>query len=94
MPKYKNSNTGDVVDYEHPNARLEMLPNWRRIDGTEPEPEKPQEPPAAPVERPAKAAPKGDWQAYARARAQDSDEAAEIDGLTKDELITLYGGDS
>ncbi|MFF9312152.1 hypothetical protein ACF1BS_14700 [Streptomyces sp. NPDC014748] len=47
-----------------------------------------------PAGPPAKAAPKGEWQAYARARAQDSDEAAEIDGLTKDELISRYGGES
>ncbi|MFC7880483.1 hypothetical protein ACFUVV_01145 [Streptomyces sp. NPDC057376] len=91
MPTYKNSNTGDIVEYEQPSPRLEMLPNWHRLDGAEPE--EPQEPPAEPVERPAKAASKGDWQAYARSRAQDEEEAAAIDSLTKDELITRYGGD-
>ena len=45
-------------------------------------------------ERPARSASKADWQAYARARAQDSDEASAIDALTKDELIKQYGGDS
>ncbi|MFG2277520.1 hypothetical protein ACGFNQ_02380 [Streptomyces asoensis] len=45
-------------------------------------------------ERPARSASKADWQAYARERAQDSDEEAAIDGLTKDELIKQYGGDS
>jgi hypothetical protein len=45
-------------------------------------------------ERPARSASKADWQEYARARAQDSDEEAAIDGLTKDELIRKYGGDS
>ncbi|MCD7440240.1 hypothetical protein K4B79_18675 [Streptomyces lincolnensis] len=50
-------------------------------------------PDAAP-ERPARSAPKADWQAYARARAQDSDEEVAIDGLTKDQLIEQYGGDN
>ncbi|MFE6284353.1 hypothetical protein [Streptomyces sp. NPDC057877] len=48
---------------------------------------------AAP-ERPARSAPKADWVDYARARAQDSDEEATIDGLTKEQLIEQYGGDS
>ncbi|MGX1222001.1 hypothetical protein [Streptomyces ambofaciens] len=39
MPKYRNHNTGDEVEYDHPNRRLEMLPNWERLDGDEePEP--------------------------------------------------------
>ncbi|MBP5930189.1 hypothetical protein F3K39_19175 [Streptomyces sp. LBUM 1479] len=46
------------------------------------------------AERPARSASKADWQAYARARAQDSEEEAAIDDLTKDELIKRYGGDS
>ncbi|MFI0530312.1 hypothetical protein ACH3XX_09710 [Streptomyces scabiei] len=49
--------------------------------------------PGAP-ERPARSASKADWQAYARAIAQDSVEEATIDGLTKEELIKRYGGDS
>ena len=32
MPKYENSNTGDVVEYEQPSPRLEALPNWTRLD--------------------------------------------------------------
>lgn len=44
--------------------------------------------------RPNKSASKADWQAYARTRAQDADEAAEIDGLTRDELVARYGGGS
>ncbi|MGX1116406.1 hypothetical protein RKD37_001769 [Streptomyces ambofaciens] len=35
MPKYRNHNTGDEVEYDHPNRRLEMLPNWERLDGDE-----------------------------------------------------------
>ncbi|MFJ8054952.1 hypothetical protein [Streptomyces sp. NPDC096142] len=50
--------------------------------------------PDAVSERPARSAPKGDWVAYARARAQDSDEEAAIDGLTKEQLVEQYGGDS
>ncbi|MGI5196577.1 hypothetical protein ACQEVY_23495 [Streptomyces sp. CA-288835] len=46
------------------------------------------------VQRPARSASKADWQAYARARTQDSDEEAAIDGLTKDQLIEQYGGES
>jgi hypothetical protein len=63
------------------------------------------EPPAVPdgggdgsgpdaLERPARSASKADWQAYARARAQDSAEEAAIDGLTKDQLIEQYGGEN
>lgn len=50
--------------------------------------------PHAAPERPARSAPKADWQAYARELAQDSDEEAAVDGLTKDQLIEQYGGDS
>jgi hypothetical protein len=49
--------------------------------------------PGAP-ERPARSASKADWQAYARALAQDSEEEAAIDDLTKEELVKRYGGDS
>ncbi|MFE2457513.1 hypothetical protein [Streptomyces sp. NPDC059402] len=31
MIRYRNKNTGDVVEREHENARLEMLPNWERL---------------------------------------------------------------
>ncbi|WP_282698229.1 hypothetical protein [Streptomyces sp. CC208A] len=90
MPQYRNENTSDVVEYEQPSPRLEMLPNWTRLD---PVPEQPPAPPADPTERPARNAPKDAWQAYARTRAQDSDEEAAIDGLTKDQLIEQYGGE-
>ncbi|MFE6103189.1 hypothetical protein ACFVQ4_24975 [Streptomyces laurentii] len=90
MPQYRNKNTGDVVEYEQPSPRLEALENWTRLA---PEPEQPISPPADPAERPARNAPKDAWQAYARTRAQDSDEAAAIDGLTKDQLIEQYGSD-
>lgn len=37
--RYRNANTGDEVEYSHPNARLEMLPNWSRVPvDDEPEP--------------------------------------------------------
>lgn len=59
------------------------------------------EPPPPPVEpvktedkAPAKSGSKADWQAYARPRAKDSDEAAAIEQLTRDELVALYGGGS
>ncbi|MER5677354.1 hypothetical protein ABT081_10495 [Streptomyces sp. NPDC002238] len=51
----------------------------------------------APVDeprQPSKSGSKADWQAYARTRAQDSAEEAEIDGLTRDELAARYGGGS
>lgn len=35
MIRYRNDNTGDVVEREHEDARLEMLPNWRRLDEDE-----------------------------------------------------------
>ncbi|WP_432111159.1 hypothetical protein [Streptomyces sp. YPW6] len=50
--------------------------------------------PADGPRQPAKNASRADWQAYARTRAQDSNEEAEIEGLTRDELAARYGGDS
>lgn len=128
---YRNSNTGDVVEYEHRSARLEILPNWETLQDPEteqepphapPDPEAPEvpqtppEPTAGPgtqeppgpsgpvaggdssgpdaIKRPARSASKADWQAYARTRAQDSDEEAAVDGLTRDQLAEQYGGDS
>ncbi|MEU6279733.1 hypothetical protein [Streptomyces sp. NPDC047028] len=88
--RYRNDNTGDEVEYAHPNARLEMLPNWQRIPATEPEPETPQAPPEPGV-RPAQQDPKAAWLEYATSLAKDPDEAAEIATLTKAELIDRYG---
>lgn len=42
--------------------------------------------------RPARSAPKAEWQSYARSQAKDSDEEAAIDGLTKEQLVDKYGG--
>ncbi|MCX4827183.1 hypothetical protein OG746_26685 [Streptomyces sp. NBC_01016] len=89
MPKYRNNNTGDVVEYEHPDARLEMLPNWERLD-TEAAPE--DKGPADEQDgRPSKSANKSEWLAYARAQVQDADENDELDTLTKDQLVERYG---
>lgn len=96
---YRNSNNGNEVTYRHPNARLEMLPNWTRVpEAPAPavvEPEVRQEPPAAAppavIERPSARDGKAAWQEYARSRAQDSDEADTIATLTKAELIEQYG---
>ncbi|MFK0062623.1 hypothetical protein ACIQTN_25775 [Streptomyces werraensis] len=35
MIRYHNKNTGDVAEREHEDARLEMLPNWERLEGDE-----------------------------------------------------------
>jgi hypothetical protein len=43
---------------------------------------------------PKRSASKAEWQDYARTRAQDSDEEAAIDGMTKEELVARYGGGS
>ncbi|WP_171110596.1 MULTISPECIES: hypothetical protein [unclassified Streptomyces] len=97
---YRNSNTGDVVRYEYRSARLDMLPNWELVEQPAPEPEETTgggggdgSGPGV-GERPARSAPKADWVAYARTRAQDSDEEAAIDGLTKEQLIEQYGSES
>ena len=45
-----------------------------------------------PAGPPAKGASKAEWLAYARTRAQDSDEAAAVEGFTKEQLIEQYGG--
>lgn len=94
--RYRNDNTGDEVEYAHPNARLEMLPNWQRLAA--PAPENAAEQEQAPEQatkstpgRPPQTEPKAVWQAYATSHAKDSDEAAEIATLTKAELIDRYG---
>lgn len=89
MFRYRNANNGDVVEYPHPDARLEMLPNWERL-GAEAAPDA-GGPAAEQDERPAKSATKAEWLAYARARGQDADENDALDTLTKDELIERYG---
>jgi hypothetical protein len=89
MYRYRNTNTGDVVEYDHPDVRLEMLPNWERLGAdTTPEPDGPA---SGQEGRPAKSAPKSEWLSYARARVKDVDENDELDTLTKDELIDRYG---
>jgi hypothetical protein len=41
--RYHNTNTGDVVEREQEDARLEALPNWERIGSDEtPEPVRPE----------------------------------------------------
>ncbi|MEV7793417.1 hypothetical protein AB0O68_15700 [Streptomyces sp. NPDC087512] len=40
---------------------------------------------------PKRGASKAEWQTYAKSQAKDSDEDAEIDGLTKEELVERYG---
>lgn len=86
--RYRNANTGDEVEYQHPDARLEMLPNWSRIAAPEPvqAPE-----PVTPVGRPAHQDPKSAWLAYANSVAADDAERAEIAAMTKAELIDRYG---
>ncbi|MFF8656821.1 hypothetical protein [Streptomyces huasconensis] len=42
MIRYHNTNTGDIVEREKADARLDMLPNWERLDRDEtPEPPTP-----------------------------------------------------
>ncbi|MFF5589726.1 hypothetical protein [Streptomyces hygroscopicus] len=95
MIRYRNSNTGDVVERPEPSARLEHLPNWERLDTPKapagggggggpsgPEADKP----------PARSASKAEWQEYGRQLARDADEVDSIDGMTKEQLIEQYGG--
>jgi hypothetical protein len=91
--RYRNENTGDEVEYAHPDARLEMLPNWQRIAAPDPQHEEPkQDPPGDdPIERPTTRDSKDEWQAYARQQATSTDEVNEIATLTKAELIDRYG---
>ena len=43
MIRYHNTNTGDVVERDNADARLDMLPNWERLDSDEkPEPTRPE----------------------------------------------------
>lgn len=90
--RYRNSNTGDEVEYPQPNARLEVLPNWSRIAEPALEPEEPAEASTqSTIGRPPTSEPKAAWIKYATSRAQDADEAAEIATLTKAELVDRYG---
>jgi len=78
--RYRNANNGDVVKRQHPDARLEMLPNWERLaSGEKPYPDR--------------SASKDEWQAYAQMRAGSDEERAEIPTLTKAVLIERYGED-
>ncbi|MEU3945457.1 hypothetical protein [Streptomyces sp. NPDC029526] len=101
--RYRNANTGDEVEYAHPNARLEMLPNWSRIPAAEPEqhevgeqtrsalPQEPEPDTQSTIGRPPVSEPKAVWVEYATGLAQDSDEVAEIATLTKAQIIERYG---
>ncbi|NUH35267.1 hypothetical protein HUF15_00530 [Streptomyces samsunensis] len=93
MIRYRNSNTGDVVERPEPSARLERLPNWERLD-TPKAPAGGGGGPSAPEadKPPVRSASKAEWQEYARGRAKDSDENDAIDGMTKEQLIEQYGG--
>jgi len=89
MYRYRNTNTGQVVEYAQRSVRLDHLPNWSLIDE-----------PGAPaggvdqapivVERPARRAPVAAWRAYAVALGADADQ---VERMTKAELIDRYGGD-
>ncbi|WP_043256122.1 hypothetical protein [Streptomyces sp. Tu6071] len=42
MIRYRNENNGEVVERQEPDARLDFLPNWERLeDGEEPGPVRP-----------------------------------------------------
>lgn len=68
---------GEVVEVDHDlgSSLLEQPYNWQTPEGD------------PPIERPAVAARKADWVAYAVAVGFDRDEA---EALTKDELVALY----
>lgn len=90
MPRYRNENTGQVVDYPRPDARLEFLPNWNRLDADVPEPSgsEPGQPGDVP-EQPSQREPKAAWVAYAN-RVDPG--GGDHSGMTKAELVETYGG--
>ncbi|MDX3065399.1 hypothetical protein PV518_25020 [Streptomyces sp. ND04-05B] len=80
---------GKLLPGDVPASEVEMLLRQGRIEAVEDEPQ-----PEPSSGRPSRSAVKDEWVAYARSVAKDSDEEAAIDGLTKDQLIELYGGES
>lgn len=98
MPRYRNTRTGQVVDRRHPDARLDDLAVWERLDEPEPPAPTPVEPepdqpdaetaPDDEPEPPARSANRDAWETYARDRGATE---AEIDAMTKAELIERYG---
>ncbi|MEU8723522.1 hypothetical protein [Streptomyces antimycoticus] len=98
MIRYRNSNTGDVVERREPSLRLERLPNWERLagdgerDGGAANAPGTGELAQSTVGRPSRSEPKAAWQEYARSVARDADEVDAIDGMTKEQLVERYGG--
>lgn len=95
--RYRNENTGEVVESEEPQKRLEWLANWSRLDDGEGEENTPDDSgtvSSGTLEQPSVRDSKADWVAYAHSVAQDSEEEDRIDDLTKEQLIETYGGSS
>jgi hypothetical protein len=97
MWRYRNANTGQVVDIPERDACLDMLPNWSAVPA-EPEPLAPALPPPADLVtaakagvRPPEGANKTAWIAYAVARGMSE---ADAKGLRKDALIEEFGENS
>lgn len=88
---YRNRNTGDVVAYPAPSARLDHLANWERIAEPEPVDQDAEPEEAGPVEdgadRPARSATKTAWVAYAVTRGMPETEAK---AMTRDQLAARY----
>ncbi|WP_188197223.1 hypothetical protein [Nonomuraea sp. SYSU D8015] len=100
MWRYRNANTGHVVDFPERDACLDMLPNWSatevgpdRADA----PASPAVPPPPLVDvvaaatagvRPPESAKKDAWIAYAVARGMNESDAR---ALRKDALIEEFG---
>ncbi|MFG2076973.1 hypothetical protein [Nonomuraea maritima] len=94
--QYRNSNTGQVVQYPNRSARLDALEVWILIgapDQPDPGPVQGQAGPgladvAAGVIRPAEHEPKKEWVAYAIKRGMPARDAA---ALSKQALIEEFG---
>ncbi|MEW1843145.1 hypothetical protein AB0392_34835 [Nonomuraea angiospora] len=99
MWRYRNANTGDVLDVEQRDACLDMLPNWSatQVGDTTPalDPGLPHvaDPLAAARAgvRPLESANKAVWVAYAVARGMSE---ADAKGLRKDALVEEFGENS
>ncbi|MEV0236878.1 hypothetical protein [Nonomuraea sp. NPDC050786] len=91
MWRYRNANTGDVVDLEQRDPCLDMLPNWSATPLGAAPPAAPAVPVAGAAGRPPENANKSAWIAYAVTRGMDERDAR---ALSKAALIEEFGENS
>ncbi|WP_113705371.1 hypothetical protein [Nonomuraea lactucae] len=87
--RYKNRNTGQVVELDERDACLDILPNWTVTGSGAPQQPDPMPPPT--LIRPPETAPKAAWVGYAISRGMTE---ADAKALSKASLIEEFGADT